>query len=342
MIDKERALRDTLSSLGSVVVAYSGGVDSAYLAWIAHDTLGDRVARRHRRQPQLSRAPPPAGARHRRPLRPPARDHPHRRARAARVPRQPGQPLLLLQARALHAPARRSPRARGAVVVDGNNADDRGDYRPGPPGGARVRRAQPARRGRSRQGRNPRAVAPRRPADLGRAGVGVPVVAHSVSSTKSPTRSCGRSSAPSRRCARSASASAASGTTTSSPASRSGATSCRARSSPRWPPRSSTRAEGGRLPLRHHRSAGLPHRQPQRRSAAAARRSRIAQGGADRGGRARRGQSRPPWRSRSSRSTCRSCPRRSKISTRSTSRSASATSTSPSISRIRPAIRCSS
>ena len=42
MIDKERALRDTLSSLGSIVVAYSGGVDSAYLAWVANDTLGDR------------------------------------------------------------------------------------------------------------------------------------------------------------------------------------------------------------------------------------------------------------------------------------------------------------
>src|SRR4029078_6313166 len=43
MIDKERALRETLSSLGSVVVAYSGGVDSAYLACIASQTLGSRA-----------------------------------------------------------------------------------------------------------------------------------------------------------------------------------------------------------------------------------------------------------------------------------------------------------
>ena len=43
MIDKERALRETIASLGSVVVAYSGGVDSAYLAWVAHTTLGGRA-----------------------------------------------------------------------------------------------------------------------------------------------------------------------------------------------------------------------------------------------------------------------------------------------------------
>ena len=40
---KERALGDTLASLDSVIVAYSGGVDSAYLAYIAHRTLGDRA-----------------------------------------------------------------------------------------------------------------------------------------------------------------------------------------------------------------------------------------------------------------------------------------------------------
>src|SRR4029453_16626641 len=40
---KEQALRDALASLDSVIVAYSGGVDSAYLAYIASRTLGDRA-----------------------------------------------------------------------------------------------------------------------------------------------------------------------------------------------------------------------------------------------------------------------------------------------------------
>ena len=73
-------------------------------------------------------------------------------------------------------------RDRGfAVVFDGNNADDRGDYRPGRQAAKRIRRAQPARRSGPDQSRDPRAVAPRRHADVGRAGVGVPVVADSVS-----------------------------------------------------------------------------------------------------------------------------------------------------------------
>jgi pyridinium-3,5-biscarboxylic acid mononucleotide sulfurtransferase len=41
--EKEQALHARLLSLESVIVAYSGGVDSAYLAYAAHRTLGPRM-----------------------------------------------------------------------------------------------------------------------------------------------------------------------------------------------------------------------------------------------------------------------------------------------------------
>jgi pyridinium-3,5-biscarboxylic acid mononucleotide sulfurtransferase len=37
---KQTRLQDSLRSLGRTLVAYSGGVDSAYLAWVAHQVLG--------------------------------------------------------------------------------------------------------------------------------------------------------------------------------------------------------------------------------------------------------------------------------------------------------------
>jgi uncharacterized protein len=41
--EKQAALEERLRKLGSVMVAYSGGVDSAYLAWAAHRVLGERA-----------------------------------------------------------------------------------------------------------------------------------------------------------------------------------------------------------------------------------------------------------------------------------------------------------
>jgi uncharacterized protein len=40
---KSERLRQSLSAAGSLLVAYSGGTDSAFLAWSAHRVLGDRM-----------------------------------------------------------------------------------------------------------------------------------------------------------------------------------------------------------------------------------------------------------------------------------------------------------
>lgn len=129
-IRKEQSLERTLSSLPAVVVAYSGGVDSAYLACIAHRTLGERASaitadsasypQRHRSI--AVRVAMACGFRHEI-----IRTHEMEQADYRANPTN----RCYFCKRELYRCLSRLASERGAVIVDGNNADDRGDYRPG-------------------------------------------------------------------------------------------------------------------------------------------------------------------------------------------------------------------
>ena len=130
VIAKEQALERTLSSLGAVIVAYSGGVDSAYLACVAHRLLGDRAwavtadsasyPEHHR---SLAVRVAEAFGLHHEIVRTGELEQPEYRANPAN--------RCYFCKRELYTHLSRLASARGAVVIDGNNADDRGDYRPG-------------------------------------------------------------------------------------------------------------------------------------------------------------------------------------------------------------------
>jgi uncharacterized protein len=130
MIEKERALCDTLESFGSVIVAYSGGVDSAYLACMASRALGDRAV-------AVTADSPSYPERHRQLAIQIARDfglhHEIIHTSELERPEYRANPAnrCYYCKHELYTHLSRLGTARHAIVVDGNNADDRGDYRPG-------------------------------------------------------------------------------------------------------------------------------------------------------------------------------------------------------------------
>jgi len=130
LTEKADALRLRLATLGSVVVAYSGGVDSAYLAYIASRTLGDRAV-------AVTADSPSYPERHRQLAFRIARDfglrHEVVHTRELDRPEYRANPVnrCYYCKHELYTHLSRIAAERGAVIVDGNNADDRGDYRPG-------------------------------------------------------------------------------------------------------------------------------------------------------------------------------------------------------------------
>jgi len=128
---KESELVARLQALPSLIVAYSGGVDSAYLAFVANRVLGSRSL-------SITADSPSYPERHRQMALTIARDfhlrHEIIETRELERPEYRANPAnrCYYCKHELYATLTTLARERGfEAIADGSNADDRGDYRPG-------------------------------------------------------------------------------------------------------------------------------------------------------------------------------------------------------------------
>jgi len=140
---KQQHLEAVIRSLGRTLVAYSGGVDSAYLAWAAHKVLGNQMLAVIADSPSLART---------------------QLADAEAFAREQGIPLRVIQtsemeraeyvrndpSRCFHCKdelfqvmEKLAQESAFAAIAYGVNADDQGDFRPGQAAARRHRVAAP-------------------------------------------------------------------------------------------------------------------------------------------------------------------------------------------------------
>ncbi len=217
------ALRSHLATLGRVLLGYSGGVDSALLAVAGRQALGpDRFLAVIGRSPSYPEA---------------------QYQSAVDIARRFEVPLLVVDTEEMADPNYRAnpsnrcyfckaelwtrlgevARSRGFdLIIDGTNADDLGEHRPGLLAAGERTGALSTRGAGVDQGHDPVGRARTRPAALGRARRSLPVEPGRSTAWRSPRRGCARWRRESRTCADSASpATCGSATTATGPGSRS-------------------------------------------------------------------------------------------------------------------------
>ena len=128
---KEPQLRELISTFDSLIVAFSGGVDSAYLAWVATDVLGPAAL-------CITADSPSYPDRHRQMALRLARDFNlrHEIIRTGEMERAEYRANPVNRCyyckHELYSVLTTVARDREVdAIADGSNADDRGDYRPG-------------------------------------------------------------------------------------------------------------------------------------------------------------------------------------------------------------------